>query len=1193
MPASHDAIVLDDCGLVDLGRHGVIEASAGTGKTFTIEQLALRLLRETALALPEILFVTFTEKATGELRQRIRENLDRAFQADPGDDKLRLALEAFDDAAISTIHGFCNRVLRQHAFANGEPFEQELLPDDLPLRRRLLHDQQRRLWPRWFGERLPDMLRLAGYPGESGAWEDTVLELSRNLRPGCDRLLPDIDPALSFDELQARLRAGLAALAAPLGPGDPAAPESHPFVRDYQATGLKKNSLAPRVDKLLVPLLRLTALPAPGLEDFHAFLRSCRAYGPFDKTQDFAVLEDGLSQRPGRTACLAELVAALNDLQQRFPPAILGALLTRRCLDQLAADVQAHKAAAAQIGYDDMLRLLDRALDPEQSPQADFLLQLLRRQYRYALVDEFQDTDLIQWRIFRRIFVGSPEHRLLVIGDPKQAIYGFRGADLHVYLRARNELLDEHGGQLYRLPRNYRSRPELLAACNRLFAQPPWFGDRQPAGENLAFVPVLAPPPGHQAKWQLAGGEAALPPILPLELGSDLKAPQARRRLAERIADEIARLLHREPGALLVRAGQAPPRPLRADDFCVLVSKRSEAQPVEESLAAAGIPFSFYKKAGLYRGDEAANLLLVLDWLADPTSRTRRRKALLTEFFGLPPQDLARADELPPGHPLARRQREWCEWQARGDWPRLCRSLLEDSGLACRLIQLPEGERRLANYQQLLQDLQAEAAAASLDPAGLANRLRRYCSGLERPAESADTERRETELPKVQLMTIHASKGLEFPIVFLAGGFTRGQRGPYAKFHDDDDRICYDLGRSKASLARAEREQDTEARRLYYVALTRAIFRIYLPVDSSTAAGPLGSFILPAWRSAGLADEASPGVAPAPSAGTAAAPRSAPNAAAASPAGAAADPSLANLQLPMPLIPEVQLDLGGRIVSQGSFSSWHRRLGREERSFGSDREGAASDEFAPALAAPAAGPAPTDEPLPPGRDTGDLLHRLLEGLDFRLAAAAAGPDDFLAPGHPAGLVIRREVALLGLGEAACQETARLLCNTLRTPFAPGLRLADLAPADTRRELVFLFPVAAAAGPPRLYLKGVIDLVCRFQGRYYLLDYKSNRLDGGYGPEALRASMRREHYDLQFRLYTLALRRWWQRQMPGFDFARDFAGVYYLYLRGLNGRDDSSGVYHYRPESEQAVRDDEAVLQRLFAGQAKLAAEVPA
>jgi len=1044
----------------DLDSHGIVQASAGTGKTFTLEALVRDLIESGKAGLEEILLVTFTEKATGELKGRLRESLEKARDTAPaGSTIFQTALDQFDQAPIYTIHGFCQHILQEYAFEHGQDFRAELV-DDNTLLRRCLREIQRSHWPREHGKNLRSLLEQAGYQEKGGAsWEKLVLNVARRYRPAFgNRLLP----------------------------------------------------------------------------------------GPEEE------LQDGLPQEEFRARFIARTVRQVQEHLVRY------------------------KRDRGLRSFDDMLVQMHNGLDPDINGGAPQLIDRLRRRFRYAIVDEFQDTDPLQWRIFKRIFVDGGNARLFIVGDPKQAIFSFRGADLPTYLSAVTELTDRHGAATSPLDINWRTAPDLLHSLNRLFQESGWF-----AAGGIAYT-CVDPPTEELQRNKIIQDDTGRSALTLVDFSSAKRLTEARRRNAGFVAAEIQRLLGLADSAPLLQVafkGQQP-RPLQAGDIGVLVFKHSDTWHLIKAFHRAAIPFSYYKQGGLWQSDEVSHLDFVLRALARPEDRPAFHRALLTHFFCATPEGLVRCDELPSSHRARKLFRQWLSLAERGSWSSLFRSLLEDTGLVLREARdVEEGERRLANFRHIIGFLEQAAYERNLDLLGILDLLeeRRRSSGDEAGLQPIETER-----SKVRIMTVHASKGLEFPVVFLAGGFTIGTASDYLAYHEGAD-VVLDLRKDESATDKARMERDQEDRRLLYVALTRAMFKLYVPLVTSThgSRGPLVTVLQPAIDQSQVEDLGRPY-----------AETIIPNEkiirhvdetilAIPPPDASCVGYGAAPLPVPAELFPRLDPDLKHRRINIRSFSSLHRaRAARqsEEASY-VERPPRADDDVAGALDVP--------DPLR-GPVFGDMVHNVLEGLDFASVGKASALGDLLQDGSPFRRLVDEEVkrSVLklhsrirgqALEEACRKQIAELVWNALRTPLAEAGGPLWMIPAQDRvQEIEFHFPDDYGEEPPAEvrreegFLTGFMDMVFRKAGRFFLLDWKTNWLDA-YDAEGVSRCMIESDYVRQYRLYLQALERW-LRRVHGreFDFQRDFGGVYYLFLRGMNGRDETSGVFFCRPKAEDLL-----------------------
>ena len=721
----------------DLSRHAVVEASAGTGKTYTIEQLVLRLLTEEAVPLERILIVTFTEKATGELKVRLRAMLERALQKD--DDfapLLKPALDHFDQAPIFTIHGFCQRLLQEYALEQAQDFRAELV-NDIDLLQTSLREIQRKHWRATFGDRLRAVLDKALYNRETADdWDRKVLDIASKYKPRCGHQLR---PAYS--------------------------PDWHERLDEVDANWAGQ-------------------LEIFTIDTLHQYLRDFKR-------------QRGLQS------------------------------------------------------FDDMIAAVEESLDRTKNPDAESFLHTLRQRYHHGIVDEFQDTDPLQWRIFRRIFLEGGELKLFVVGDPKQAIFGFRGADLPTYLQAADQMRTHFDASEYPLQVNWRSDSYLIDGLNCLFEDGAWF----PPATGIRYVHVHAPD-DDKRPTRIDGDRTNRPPLTIVDMAQWDRLKVAQKHYARFVAHEIQRLLAGDGAAPMLSFTHKdnPPRPLDAGDICILVMKKTDAEPIVQALDPAGIPYSFYKQTGLWQSDEAIHLEVLLQTLAQAEDRSSFRKALLTCFFRVKPEELVRAPDVPMQHPARQLYQIWLGYAENRQWSALCRSLLEDTGLLFPARGDADTDRRLTVFKHLLTTLEQVGHGFNLDLLGLLDWIR----DRRRPRDPGDADLQPVEMgrPKVKIMTIHASKGLEFPIVFLAGGFTQGliSKRPTA-YRDDQGRVVFDLCPESEAHERIAAERLSEQRRLLYVALTRAIFKLYLPkiripARGSPFLGPLGTILLPALEQA-------------------------------------------------------------------------------------------------------------------------------------------------------------------------------------------------------------------------------------------------------------------------------------------------------------------------------------------------------
>ena len=338
-----------------------------------------------------------------------------------------------------------------------------------------------------------------------------------------------------------------------------------------------------------------------------------------------------------------------------------------------------------------------------------------KRRFRYGIVDEFQDTDPLQWRIFRRIFLTGGDSKLFIVGDPKQAIYSFRGSDLPTYLVAATEMKASFDACEYPLAVNWRSDPDLLEALNCLFGDGEWF----PRDSGIRYWHVHAPDDDKRLT-RIENDRTNRAALTIVDVTSQERLKMAGRHFARFAVGEIQRLLASGGQSLLkFSLKKQPVRPLDAGDICILITKRPDAEPLVAALELAGIPYSFYKQTGLWQCNEAAHLEIVLQALARPDDRAAFRKALLSCFFRVNPADLAQMPDLPAAHPARQLFQTWLTYVNHRQWSALFRSFLADTGLMFGDPGDAQAERRRANVRLLLAALEQVGPGENLDLVGL------------------------------------------------------------------------------------------------------------------------------------------------------------------------------------------------------------------------------------------------------------------------------------------------------------------------------------------------------------------------------------------------------------------------------------------------------------------------------------------
>lgn len=1207
----------------------LIEASAGTGKTWNICGLYLRLLLEQGRDVQQLLVVTFTTAATAELRDRIRQRIvdTRAFlrgAAAPSGDpfvpdlvrtlreraglddttmlqRLDRALHGFDEASIFTIHGFCQRALSDAPFSAQVPLTLELVPDDSLLLQEIVHDFWRR---RIAGDQIDPA--LAAHLARK---RDTPQTLMRLLKRQLAKPLARVQWPAAMDTADA---AGAVAWQA-----------AHDQARRLW--------LADRERIVQTVLGALSQLNANSYKDtsvqdaaaeWDAVLASANAHHALaTKVERWGLLGTQClaeKTKKGKTTPQHPFFDAAQTLIDGREAATADVTLQRlrlirELLDEGPRTLRDAKRQRRQVAFDDMLfNLHQRLADPAAG---DALAAALRTRFPAALIDEFQDTDPLQFDIFRRIYSGSPGP-LFFVGDPKQAIYSFRNADLHTYLNA-GALADAK----YTLAQNQRSTEPLIDALNALFsANPQAFMlpglDYQPvqAGakprQPLHDATQGGPTPAALQLWLLPHGDDGQPPMKTI----------ARDAVARATAAEIARL---------VAAGRRGDitlgsRPLRAGDIAVLVRRHAQGAEVRQALAALNVGSVELSQASIYLSPDAEELERVLSAVLEPTRERLLKAALATELLGL---DAAALDALSADEAAlaawVQRFAAWREaWAQRGIGV-LVRVLMSEVRVAARFLARPDGERRLTNLLHLAECLQQAAEEhAAPEP------LLRWFQARRQDGRGDDSTqlRLESDQNLVQIVTIHKSKGLEYPIVFCPylwdgrlGGAADLVEG--TEYHDDTGHGVVDFRRGLPDEVsdvreRIRDEQAAESLRLIYVALTRAVNRCVLVAGCYRTASGRGTSPAEGSRSVLNWLAAGAGHAPGDWLDTGGEVESIGNAwhslAAMHPGKMTVAPMPATPGVPLPATDAAPDTLAALPPPPRPAPPW--RIG----SYSGLAHGAAHDDAAvehdqrvPEQPPPTAEPAPAaladDDVLhfPRGSAAGDALHALFEAVDFDdperwpeaieqvlRAHRSTLPPERQGPRDPAPDPTRRARML-----------RRLLDDVLNTPLPLGtetpLRLSSLPSARVLKEMEFHLP----AGPidagtlnrllqtlhypmPRLafdtlrgYLKGFIDLVLEHEGRFFVVDWKSNHLGErpqDYAAAPLSAAMAAQGYHLQHLLYSVALDRMLAQRIAGYDRARHYGGIAYLFVRGLRPGwvqpgGAPAGLYFHRPTDEALDR----------------------
>ncbi len=1132
----------------------LIEASAGTGKTFTIAALYLRLLLglggeaayPRAISVEELLVVTFTEAATEELRGRIRSNIHElriaclrgesdnplysallAEIADKDDaaKTLLLAERQMDEAAVFTIHGFCQRMLSLNAFESGMLFEQQLIEDESRLRYQACAD----FWRRHCYPLTRDIAAVI-----HDVWKgprDLLKSLDRWLQGEAPQLKSPPAPNETLAERHQQIIARIDSLKQQWreqvgeieGVLENSGLDRRKFNRGNQGKWMEKVNAWAQEETLSYQL-------PDALEKFAQsfLLERTKAGGEPPVHPLFSAVESLLAS----SLTLTDLVLA-------------------RAMVEIRDAVAREKRRRGELGFDDMLSRLDEAL---RGDSGETLASAIRQRFPVAMIDEFQDTDPQQYRIFRRIWRRQPETALLLIGDPKQAIYAFRGADIFTYMKARGDVAAH-----YTLDTNWRSSPGMVGSVNRLFS----LSDNPFMFHEIPFLPVKAAAKNKGLRFTV---DAADVPAMNVWLmpGDTVGSGDYQTFMAQLCATQIRDWLSAgQRGRALLWRGETS-RPVQASDITVLVRNRLEAAQVREALQTLGIPSVYLSnRDSVFETLEAQELLWLLQAVLAPERENTLRSALATSMFGLTALDIENLNQDEQAwDALVEEFSEYRQiWRQRGVMPML-RALMTARHIAENLLATRGGERRLTDILHISELLQEAASQLESEHA----LVRWLAQHIAEPDSNAASQQMRLESDKhlVQIVTIHKSKGLEYPLVWLPF-IARFRKQDQAFYHDRETfAAVLDLGQDEASLELAEAERLAEDLRLLYVALTRAVWHCSLgvaPLSSRksgnsdfhlSALGRLlqaGEAMDAAGLAARLADFCHGDIA----------------------LQRPGELDLTPWQAPAATIPRLSArELQRRIADDWRVTSYS---GLQQHGFSGGQD------LLPRLDVDAAGvgevveePQLTPHQFPRGAAPGTFLHSLFEELDFTQPV----PEGWMA----------EKLQLSGFDAQWAPVLTDWLGGVLKTRLpGPDIALNQLASRDKQVEMAFYLPIAqlltaerldalirqydplSADTPPldfrqvRGMLKGFIDLVFRHEGRYYLLDYKSNWLGEdreAYTRPAMEQAMRAHRYDLQYQLYSLALHRYLRHRLADYDYDRHFGGVIYLFLRGMDGQEGGRG-----------------------------------
>ncbi|RVU83787.1 exodeoxyribonuclease V subunit beta [Leucothrix sargassi] len=1178
----------------------LIEASAGTGKTFSIAMLVLRFVAENNLPIEKILVVTFTKAATQELRTRIAQRLqdlrryivdpthpnslaqDDAFKAwaEALEDKSTViervvtALASIDNASIFTIHSFCQRMLRQYALESGQLFDAELSSDVEQLRLSLAEDYWRQ---QLYGASEHKVAMSCGAYKTPAALLSSISAIQEGMVTEPSNL--DLDGMLAkLDSAAADLKWIGKTLLGPLEKAIADDPSlfKPAYLEVFEPVANELRAWLSEQDGAL-PLSSLAKV------SYSSLMSDALNGNKFRKNKEFASGEER------KQAFLSTL--GINDTD------VIDGLLEKSSqislafrlglYDYLKVQLEDSQSKLNVLSFNDLISRLSQVLSSDG--QGDLLRAALRRQFAVAMIDEFQDTDQQQWHIFSSVY-NTETHFLYLIGDPKQAIYKFRGADIYSYLAAKDE-----AKRAYTLDTNFRSHPNLVEAVNAFFAK----SEVPFLLEDIPYYPVKAGKSGSKIWWNKVPADSMVMWQLdpnPEDKTGYWTSGVVKQLLRTHIINEIIQLLDPDSGATFGSDIESA-APLAPQHIAILVRGNEEAANYQQQLQKAGIPAVLNSKHSVFDSLEAVQLSQLLVSLVQPANQQTLKQALALPWFGLSGQqfDALCADDMKLQAYVSDFQEFQQRWQQHGLMA-MMRALLDKYQVLQTLTTLENAERRIANLNHLLELLQQAALDERLDTHKTIEWLTLAIQG-EQGSDGKEL-RLEQDEAAVSIVTIHSSKGLEYPVVFCPELWAekRAQSAPSGDkvvICHEDNSVIADLGTPKQEerFKQSQFEQSAEDLRLLYVAVTRAAYRCYVPwayvrsakKDNTSALAHLlephaGADLSEKFKALAQSSECF-------SFDTLAA-------------------EVKPLQAKLTTKTSQSLvarDLSRDIKQQWQMSSYsalahlgHASHVRPDSELPQDK----SEE--PQVITEVVAEA-EPELIPKGAHTGNVLHDLLENNSFN-ALSELDPENNTDEHY---LKQRTRCCLrygLSLDDDGLKALDALLVKSVKAPLDAEdtkFTLANIDDAACLKEMPFYFAInhmqtqqlnKVLSGQATCQdlssrsltgqLTGFIDLICEYQGRYYVMDYKSNWLSS-YDPESMQAAMHEHNYGLQYFIYSVVLHHYLKQRLPNYSYDEHFGGVRYLFLRGMDETVPMNGVFVDKPTLEIIER-----LSDVLAGEVK-------
>lgn len=1138
--------------------HGIslVEASAGTGKTYNITSLCVRAIIEKNLLPSQILVMTYTEAATAELKYRIRERLNESLEAiktsnsnedeflvrllnqsyDNAEEKLQKAIDLFDEAAVFTIHGFCNRILTEYSLQFEVSPNFELLTDDSELLQDCVDDYWRAFAEK--ADQQPSLHPLVDYLTDISFGPDELKSVLSEVMKHPDSVLEPQN--LELNQLLAETS------------------ELEKIFNEVKSLWKKEGDNLEEIyrgDALNRGIYRKNT-EERHWESFQYWLHQSSAKISYpDELEKFGLKISRSGKKAAPDIPELDLCAAIDEYREKADRLkLLKPAFIIESVSEIKADFKAQKKRSNLLTYNDLLEITEKVLSQKNSNK---ISKIISKKYPVALVDEFQDTDPIQYNIFRQIYYQRPDTALFMIGDPKQAIYGFRGADIYTYLEARRDAMKE---QRYALGSNYRANNKMIEAVNTLFTQnqTPFLID------GLHFNKASFPNHKSDNDYLInsKGKEVNSLQCIKIENSEKGDKKEIKDPLYTAITNEILDLINNHYTINGNRVQQK--------DIAILIRSGYEGEEVQLKLKERGLKSVMRSRNSVFKTNEAGELFLILKSVYKPGYEPGIRAALTTEMLGYSAQNLL---------DLFENEQEWAsiverflrikeQWNLNGIESAI-EKLFSLFDIQLRLADLTDAERRITNLLHLSELLARAEREQKLTGIGL---LKWFHHKLD--DENSDSEdeqlRLESDEDLIQISTMHGAKGLEYKIVFCPYLWVEAAKiksNDILKFHlDGKTHLDVSTGVEHANKEKFEEltrfQQTAESVRLAYVALTRSVSACYMfvPQFKNIEQSPLG--VLFAER----------------------------------PQDSFADFSIIKeklnhaegIGLRSPVThedldeqshkTEIQFISESTEFLRKDLAEFPSMISYSMLSRGHDAHDEVhdydSDMYLVASEPEEKSDAKDKYTFPKGANAGTCLHKIFEDISFNNSAHIE-------------TVISENLDYYGFEEEWQLPVLNWVQNCLHHQLkVPPVSLSDLPDTDVLKEMEFLYPVKGVQADEiwKLirnqsqsamsdlatfgFMKGFIDLIFRHNNRYYILDYKSNFLGDtqeDYTPKKLNQAIEDAGYDLQYHIYTLALHRYLQHRQPEYSYENNFGGVLYFFLRGVNTEKTGSGIYFDRPD----------------------------